>query len=76
MTKEEFEDKILLNSSTAEEYEERRLRKDLFFYYDFRMLVDIISKTLHEEYDKKLLVRLFGRKVVSERLSLQIKSKA
>ena len=62
MTKEEFEDKVLLNTSTAEEYEARRLEKDLYYYYDFKMLVDIISKTLHQEYEKKI----FGKKRIAE----------
>jgi len=62
MTKEEFEEKVLLNTSTTEEYEENRLIKDVYYYYDFKILVDLISKTLHQQYNKKL----FGKSRIAD----------
>lgn len=52
MTKQEFEEKILLNKITAEEYEEKRLIKDIYLYFEFKTYVNIISKAMHESYNK------------------------
>ena len=57
MTKEEFEELILLNKITAEQYENRQLNKDIIFYYDFKVYVSIVSKALHVSYDKQIFFK-------------------
>lgn len=62
MTKEEFENEILLNVYDMDFYENAQIYKDVYLYYDFKIVVDLISKTLHEQYNKKI----FGKGRIAE----------